>query len=597
MTLIPDWPTCLHDGGCEGVRWSTTHCLAHLDEPAQISALAALHPGSDIDLRGTPLTAGLLARLLDALAPDDENAVPRIGRARFDGARFGEEAAFVRANFTGGAHFARTQFIGETFFSNVKFDKPADFQHAEFNHLVMFNDVNFEEDAVFDRGQFSGDVAFREVRFGGRATFESAKFDCAAIFEKTRFAEDVWFTGAQFEDDVRFSDTRFSENAWYDDARFKKPVAGRLVCRGTISAKRIVAERTVRLRAVAEAIDLTGASFASPCVLAIRFAKVDLTDVETAAPLTVTTAATLPLAEDPTMRPAVSSKDPRAKVLSLAGTDASNIVLADVDLSGCVFSGAHHLDEIRLEGRCLFAAAPRGWHAGRSLIPLRRWTRRKVLAEEVAWRRSTRQRGAKLPRASWESQADRRSSLEPASPAQLAVLYRQLRKALEDRKDAPGAADFYYGEMEARRHDKEGTPRGERGLLWAYWLLSGYALRASRALAFLAVTAGVTFLLMMTLGLPDNQPNPRITGAIPAPGGRIALAESTPDPTLTLPFEKRFTAARADQAALVVVDSVIFRSTGAALTGPGTWIEIISRIGEPVLLGFAAVAARGRVQR
>jgi hypothetical protein len=75
------------------------------------------------------------------------------------------------------------------------------------------------------------------------------------------------------------------------------------------------------------------------------------------------------------------------------------------------------------------------------------------------------------------------------------------------------------------------------------------------------------------------------------------LTEATPDPTLTLHLSQRFTATRADQAGLVVVNSVIFRSTGTPLTGPGTWIEIISRIGEPVLLGFAAVAARGRVQR
>ncbi|MGH3198415.1 MAG: hypothetical protein ACRDOH_13540 [Streptosporangiaceae bacterium] len=29
----------------------------------------------------------------------------------------------------------------------------------------------------------------------------------------------------------------------------------------------------------------------------------------------------------------------------------------------------------------------------------------------------------------------------------------------------------------------------------------------------------------------------------------------------------------------------------------GTWTEIVTRICEPVLLGFAAVAARGRIQR
>ncbi|SDM66339.1 hypothetical protein SAMN05216259_101101 [Actinacidiphila guanduensis] len=51
------------------------------------------------------------------------------------------------------------------------------------------------------------------------------------------------------------------------------------------------------------------------------------------------------------------------------------------------------------------------------------------------------------------------------------------------------------------------------------------------------------------------------------------------------------------KAALVVVNSVVFRSSGQNLTTPGTVIEMLSRIGEPVLLGLAALAVRGRVKR
>jgi hypothetical protein len=150
--------------------------------------------------------------------------------------------------------------------------------------------------------------------------------------------------------------------------------------------------------------------------------------------------------------------------------------------------------------------------------------------------------------------------------------------------------------MEARRHDTQGTPRGERWLLHAYWLLAGYALRATRALGFLAAAA-VTFLLVMAVGLPDTQPDQQITGTVPAPGGHGALTESAPDPVLTLPWSQRFTGGRADQAAQIVVNAVVFRSTSDTLTGAGTWIGIISRIGEPALLALAVVAARGRIQR
>lgn len=50
-------------------------CLAHLDEPALNEALAALYPGSEIDLRGTPLTRALLYSRLEALTPGGAGAV------------------------------------------------------------------------------------------------------------------------------------------------------------------------------------------------------------------------------------------------------------------------------------------------------------------------------------------------------------------------------------------------------------------------------------------------------------------------------------------------------------------------------------------
>lgn len=60
--------------------------------------------------------------------------------------------------------------------------------------------------------------------------------------------------------------------------------------------------------------------------------------------------------------------------------------------------------------------------------------------------------------------------------------------------DEPGAADFYYGEMEMRRNSTA-TPAWERVILFLYWLLSGYALRASRALLALVTYSPFTFYL------------------------------------------------------------------------------------------------------
>jgi hypothetical protein len=39
-------------------------------------------------------------------------------------------------------------------------------------------------------------------------------------------------------------------------------------------------------------------------------------------------------------------------LVSLHGTDVSNLVLVDTDLSLCVFADAHRLDQLRIEGYC-----------------------------------------------------------------------------------------------------------------------------------------------------------------------------------------------------------------------------------------------------
>jgi hypothetical protein len=73
---------------------------------------------------------------------------------------------------------------------------------------------------------------------------------------------------------------------------------------------------------------------------------------------------------------------------------------------------------------------------------------------------------------------------------------------------------FYYGEMEMRRHAHRGRTAGasrgrvERAVLTGYWLVSGYGLRAWRALAALAVVL-VTFAgLLVWDGYPPAASSP-----------------------------------------------------------------------------------------
>jgi hypothetical protein len=163
----------------------------------------------------------------------------------------------------------------------------------------------------------------------------------------------------------------------------------------------------------------------------------------------------------------------------------AELTLSGVNLQCCRFAGAHSLDELGLD-RVTSAQPPVGWR----WIGLRpvRWTRRRTIVEEHQWRarehhgsgwdecdqRATNQRSPE------DSIASNRPSFpwspeepHPVEAEQVADLYRALRKGREDGKDAPGAGDFYYGEMEMRRRS---APLGERWILWFYWLVSGYGL-------------------------------------------------------------------------------------------------------------------------
>jgi hypothetical protein len=209
------------------------------------------------------------------------------------------------------------------------------------------------------------------------------------------------------------------------------------------------------------------------------------------------------------------------------------------------------------------------------------------VAEEHYWRasRPTAPRG-------WQAAL---ASVPPAiGPGQIAALYRALRAALESRGDAPGAADFYYGDMEMRRHDST-SARAERALLHAYWLLSGYGLRASRALSWLLVAMSATILAFTLWGLPDRTLPPITTGTVA--GHSITLHTVSSEPALNGPWAGRVSRERVGQAVPIVLNAVLFRATDQNLTRPGIYIDIAARVIEPSLLALAVLAVRGRVKR
>jgi hypothetical protein len=186
--------------------------------------------------------------------------------------------------------------------------------------------------------------------------------------------------------------------------------------------------------------------------------------------------------------------------------------------------------------------------------------------------------------------------VQQPEPAYVASLYRSLRKAEEDSKHEPGAADFYYGEMEMRRLANE-TPWIERQILRAYWLVSGYALRASRALLTLLLVLLVASALTATFGFkPPSQPpsrslNGTITGSPPTQQLRLS-----PPPSPKPPPQRSFIA-RFGTAWWTSLEAAMFRSSDQNLNPTGRHIQTIIRFFGPFLVGLALLSVRGRVKR
>ena len=572
--------------GCRGVRWgSDKWCIAHLDEPILQNVLDELEPGADVDARGVRFTSELLERLLAALR-DPGTAVAHIGTASFRGACF-EGAVFDGVKFQGKALFLDALFGGPARFKDTQFDDRVWFEGTQFSGVAVFDGAFFSSEAFFSRTNFALTAWFQNTRFASNAWFSDAHFGGMKINESDRQPGSADFTGAQFSGVTEFQNARFGGDVRFSQAHFDHgPMIsgvqvngdldfgqaqfadcdrlGPAAVAGTLHLGRARFDSVTQVETAATAVLCPHAVFERHASLLLRYALVLLDDVIAGEPLTVAAAESLnPLGQGTPLDDAVIGKPPddaRPRLLSLAGVDCSKLVVTDADLSRCHFAGALHLDRLRLEGNCRFAGPPRQWALAWRWPPAWRWTRRQILAEESSWR-------ASQPIArSWPPPRPPFNPPRPQlQPERLAALYRQLRKAQEDAKNEPGAADFYYGEMEMRRHASTAST-GERILLFLYWLTAGYGLRATRALAFLGSLIITTTAVLAAYGLSG-------------PAAEYALP------------------ARLNQAAQITLNAIVFRAAGQPLTTPGAYIEMIARFTGPALLALAILALRNRVKR
>jgi uncharacterized protein YjbI with pentapeptide repeats len=544
-------------------------CLSHLGVERRAAYLAALAPGSDVDVRGVTFTPKLLAQLLDSF--EDGSGNIQIGNA----------------------DFAQATFVGkeESYFGDATFNGVANFGGAKFQTRANLSDVRFVGDATFRGATFAGDADFGHVIFDGAVNFSEITVGGNAVFYGSTFNGYANFSGARFvSDNVIFEQTIFNDRAYFGDAAF----AGNTFfsCRAEVMTfERVVVDAEVTIQAAAKRIDAAGLRGKGRLTLRLRGATVDLTSVVFAGPVTVQgLQQRIPHVDESMLCDPNTGRPRAAAVASLRDLDVERLVLTDVDLSLCRFSGMHRVDQIRMDGRCVFAFDHYGG--------------RRALAEEHHWRvlentekgrarsrldRITVSILGKLgrPTREWMPAPD---GDERAGPARLEVLYRQLRKATEDGKNEPGAASFYYGEMEMRR---AATTRSSlKLLLWLYWATSGYGLRAGRSLSCLAVLIATTVLALTLFGFPASGGDVKADGVISGIFGPRPIVVTIHEDKTVRSFSPRV-----EKSTEIALNAVIFRGADNDLTLPGRYIDIVARLFGPLFLGLTLRGIRNQLKR
>jgi uncharacterized protein YjbI with pentapeptide repeats len=615
---------CHAGDGCRGIRLpGEIWCFAHAGSAERQAALERFFVAELVDLRGTQLSAELVEQLLadrsvlPACLFDDAVFTTPVS---FDNTRFEGKASFVAARFTGDALFNGARFNAEVDFARATFDRHASFvERTVFTTYATFDEAEVAGKATFN-GEFAGTsswrglrcarVGYSETRFGGPMMFNDAAvsvgieasgctFDGGAVFAGTEFGGYCIFDDSRFDTlpwgpepcSADFSGAKFAGPASFVDARFSHPVRMNSVVLGRrCSLDGMSCEGSLDLSSTTVAADDLGAFQASSVSLAgTTFesrieARIGAHDVDASAarfPMggrLTAAGGTITLRDTAFPVRVIVAGDPdhRPRLTSLDGADVEALTLSSVDCRECRFAGAQRLDALRLEGGRIFARAPTLLGSDRG---------RRVIAEEIELRRK---RGSKRWAGLTESWATEPG--EPPAPATIAGIYRDLRKGREDNKDEPGAADFYYGEMEMRRR-AAWTWSAERFVLTLYWLVAGYGLRASRAIgAFLALIA-VSAAMLAAWGFGTPRATVPSLRATDANGQVTRIAPETPA------RPARAWVTRFEDGVWLSLESAVFRSPRTDLTTAGQRTLLLPRMLGPILVALALLSLRGRVKR
>ena len=403
---------------------------------------------------------------------------------------------------------------------------------------VKLHDVEFRGYASFDNSRLN-QATFRGVSFAAEARFRQlvctdlanlrrVTFQTVASFQDSRWG-DLRFEGCEFEGPVQMSGASAAQRLSLVGCCLRDSRTLELSAGTACELRETSFDEPLNLRVLAPRVEASHTSFELGVDLVLSSdASLDLEGASLAGPSLIMTAAT------PDRIP--------ARLQSLAGTRLAGLTLRGLDLRTCSFARAHTLDDVVISGRGQLSRAPwaRGW-AGQ----------REVIVDEIDfWRiHKLRSRSSPAPASSGES----------ADASTVAETYRALRRGRENARDRPGAADFYYGEMEMRRRS---APAVDRIVLGVYWLVGGYGLRASRAVLAYLLLVGCLAVALAHWGLSGHAPFSEILVYVLATTTVLQKPSSTLHVTVT-----------------------------------GHYLEVLARLIGPAMFALILLALRSRVRR
>jgi uncharacterized protein YjbI with pentapeptide repeats len=533
-----NWRRC-KSSGCLGSAIGADECCFVHTSNADTHLREVLSGQKALDLRGTEIGADVWGDVLSAVLDSSGTISAAI---LCDGAIFTSKLTLTGLTFQGGMDFTGTIFRNGCEADTCSF-QDLHIRYASFVHgngyfhdceiERLFADFcNTEYQINFIKCNFSEEVSARGVQKDFRMIDCHLDKSCDLSYAHT---EALMLNGTTFNGDLKLDGVLAKVLYCWNMELSTSSSLGLIEVSDLADFSDAHFKRSVRLLVSGTTLRLARSWFEGGGRIECNKTKLDMGSLVADAPLLI-----------------IGADD--AALQSLENVDCGHLRFSSLDFSDCYFYGCHNLQAITLESSVSLPDAPRPWRA-----------RRKCVADEILWRSSN----ARWRKADWRTNRNTTArhfkniapiTPAPSTPGEIAAVYRSLRNSVEGQSNQPGAADFYYGEMEMRRRDLT-TGRSDRLIVWAYWLVSGYSLRAIRSIFWLLCVFVAGGAIMHEVGLEKSHHS--------WPTAFISSAQSM----------------------------IPGLSISANLTRNGEVLQIMLMIIGPVLVGLSALALRNRVKR